>query len=188
LFVVGASGDLNGGGQPGGAPDAVWQDAIGAFTLTDGGDTISLLDADGNLVASANYEDGNVFGAGVAHELAIGNAHANGQTTDAHTIAATTPFGTDFGSPGRRGDTEFPLVTPALSTAISGLGPDFSITFPSTSAVTYTLWSSPNLGTWQPFGGMPPLIGDGGPGVFTFPLPGDDRFFYQIQLRYAAPD
>ncbi len=187
LFVLGASNDLN-GAAPGGAPDTVWEATIGDFTLTNTGDSIIILDENQDLVASLHYEDGNPYGIGVSLELATGNAHPNGQTHDGHYLEATTPFGTDFGSPGRRGDTQFPMVVPALATAISGLGPDFSITFPSTPAVTYTLWSSPTLAGWQPFDGMPPLIGDGGPGLFNFPLPEDDRYFYRLHLNYAAPE
>jgi hypothetical protein len=188
LFVVGVSGDLN-GGQPGGAPDAVWQDTIGDFTLTDGGDTVTVLDADGNPVASANYENGNVFGAGVAHELAIGNAHPNGQTTDAHTIAASKPFGTNTGSPGTRGGTQFPLTPLRLTTSLAGQNPVLTIGFSTQAAVTYRLWHSPDLvAAWAPVPGSVPLVGSGTEGSFIVELPGDPAGFYRISYGYAAPE
>lgn len=187
LFVIGVSNDLN-DTAPGGAPDAVWQDTFGDFTLTNTGDSIIILDDNGDFVASMIYEDGNPFGTGVSFELAIGNAHPSGQTQDVDYVASTTVFDDDFGSPGTRGSTQFPVLAPALTTAISGLGPDFSITFPTAPAVTYTLWHSPQLEGWQPFNEIAPLIGDGGPGVFTFPLPEDARHFYQVHLNYAAPE
>lgn len=187
LFVVGVGNDLN-GAAPGGAPDAVWQNAFGDFTLTNTGDSLIILDGNGDFVASVIFEDGNPFGTGVSFELATGNAHPNGQTQDVHYVASTTPFGTDFGSPGTRGNTQLPVIAPALDSSVSGLGPDFTITFPSTPAVTYTLWRSPTFDGWQLFEGMAPVIGDGGPGVFTFPLPQDDRHFYRVHLRYAAPE
>jgi hypothetical protein len=185
LFVVAVSNDIN-GAAPGGAPDAVWQDASGDFTLTNTGDYVIILDDDGDYVASVIYADGDLFGTGVSFELATGNAHPNGQTQDLHYVASTTPFGTDYGSPGIRGETGFPVIAPTLSAAVSI--PDFLITFPTTPAVTYTLWNSPTLGGWQLLGGMPPLIGDGGPGVFTIPLPEDDRHFYRVLSEYAAPE
>lgn len=189
LFVVGVSGDLNGGGQPGGTPDAVWLDTIGDFTLTDGGDTVSVLDADGNLVASANYENGNVFGTGVAHELAIGNAHPDGQTTDAHTIAAIKPFGANKGSPSTRGGSGFPLTPLHPTTSLTGVDPVLSIGFPTQAAVTHRLWNSPDLlEQWQPVPGINPLVGDGTAASFNVPMPDDPAGFYRVSYGYAAPE
>jgi hypothetical protein len=188
LFVVGVSGDLN-GGQPGGAPDAVWLDTIGDFTLTDTGDTVTVLDAGGNPVTSANYEDGNTFGTGVAHELSIGNAHPKGQTTDAHTIAAIKPFGTNAGSPGTRGGSQFPLSPLRLTTSLAGQNPFLTIGFSTQPAVTHRLWHSADLvAEWLPVPGIDPLVGSGAEASFIIPLPGEPAGFHRIGYGYTAPE
>ena len=57
LFVVGVGNNLN-GAAPGGAPDAVWQNTSGDFTLTNTGDSVIILDENGDFVASVIFEDG----------------------------------------------------------------------------------------------------------------------------------
>ena len=186
LFVVGSSGDLNGGGVPGGAPDAVWQDNVDPLTLTDGGDTISIIDADGNLVASVSYD--NPSTPGVSLELIEGNQHPIGQTAEPDYAGSITPFGSDFGSPGTRGATLFPVVAPTVSVELSGNNPDMTLTFPTAPAVNYTLWRSLHLDDWQLFEGMPPVIGDGEDGLFTFPLTNEPAEFYKVFLNYPAAE
>jgi hypothetical protein len=185
LFVVGSSGDLN-GAAPGGAPDAVWTDDVGNLTLTNTGDTISLLDANGDLVASVAYADGDPFGVGVSLELAVGNAHPNGQTSGDDYVASVTPFGADWGSPGTRGATQYPLPDPALG--VEQQGDDLHLDFPTVPAVSYQLWRSLNLDDWFEVGAMDPVIGDGEEGGFTFPLPVEDAEFYRLELRYPAAE
>ncbi len=184
LFVVGVSSDLN-GAAPDGAPDAVWQDTFGDLTLTNSGDTIYLLDDQNDLVASVTYEDGSLFGAGVAFELAEGNQHRNGQTSESDYLASETTFAADLGSPGTRGASSFPL--PALHPVPSLPGNDFALHFTSVPAVTYTLSESPDLDAWSEAQEIPPFIGDGSPANFIFSRPGVDRYFYSIQHDYAAP-
>jgi len=184
LFVVGVSDDLN-GGAPGGAPDAVWTNSFGNFTLTNGGDTISVLDADGDLVALADYSDTAPFGNGTAMEIAIANAHPNGQTVETDHLESTTPFAADEGSPGTRGDSQFPLFPTPVEPIISGNPADLTLAFDAAAAVTYALTESTDLGSWSDTVDL--LIGQGTPDDFTFPLPPDPAGFYQLDFDYAAP-
>ncbi|MGB1131004.1 MAG: lamin tail domain-containing protein [Haloferula sp.] len=190
LFVVGVSGDLN-GGEAGGAPDAVWSDTVGDMTLTNTRDVISIIDDNGDFVTSIAYDDGDPFGAGVSLELVTANQHPSGQTLyTVHVpdqyVASQTPFGNDLGSPGTRGQSQFPLPPVNLTPTLTG--GDIELSFPTTPAVTYTLWDSPDLDTWNEVQGESPIIGDGLDADFTFLRPNDDQYFYRIDYDYPAPE
>ncbi len=185
LFVVGVSGDLNGGGNPGGAPDAVWTDETGDLTLTNSGEIIGILDANGDLVASTAYE-GSAISPGTSREIHIANGHPSGQTDDTRYSASVTAFGADLGSPGTRGSSTFPLVVPTVEISTSVAPAELSFDFATRPAVTYSLWKSPDLDAWSPVEDLEPWIGDGGGAAFVLPMPGDPSLFYQIRLRYAA--
>lgn len=186
LFVVGVSNDLNGGGEPGGIPDAAWTDDSGDLTLTNGGDFIYLFDTNHDLVASISYENGNPFGVGVALEIATGNAHPSGQTLQSDYVESLTAYGADFGSPGTRGESQYPLPNTPLQPSI--IGSDLHLTFPTATAVTYALWDSALLDDWDEVLSEDPVIGDGLDAEYTFPLPGDDAYFYRLEYDYAAPE
>ena len=183
LFVVGVSADLN-GGAPDGAPDAVWTDGLGDLTLTNSGDTISVIDANGGLVASVRYNNGDPFGVGVALELAVATQHPDGQPTEPDYVASVMAFGNDKGSPGTRGESEFPVTAPNLSIGMSG--DDVVLSFSTDTAVTYTLWCSSDLVAWQAFQGKAAMVGDGEEGSFDFPVPEDFPVFYRVVCGYAA--
>ena len=185
LFVIGVSADLN-GAAPGGTPDAVWSDSVGDLTLTNTRDVISILNQNGDLVASIAYDDGDPFGAGVALEIAVGNRPLNGQTYGSDYVESLTPFGSDFGSPGLRGESQFPL--PGCSLDPQLLGDDIELIFPASRAVTYTLWNSGDLDDWNEVLTADPIIGSGSEAQFTVPKPDDDAFFYQLVHDYAAPE
>ncbi|BCX49173.1 conserved hypothetical protein [Haloferula helveola] len=183
LFVVGVSGDLN-GGEPGGTPDAVWTDDIGDLTITNTSDAIFILDADGDLVCRVAYEDGDPYGVGVALEIATGNAHPNGQTVDTDYVESLTPFGTDFASPGTRGESQFPLPDCRLDPTLNGN--DIELLFPTGRAITYVLWESPDLSGWNLAPGESPVIGDGMAASFLVPADEPANFF-RLDFDYVAP-
>lgn len=187
LFVVGVSADLN-GAAAGGIPDAVWQNGSGDLTLTNSGDTISVIDADGELVASVSYYDGDPFGVGVALELMVGTGHPSGQTVEADYVASATPFGSDHGSPGVRGTTQFVAELPSGEIILSGEPPEITYVFNTQSAVTYKLWTSPDLEDWSVSQALAPVIGDGDDGSFIFPIPDEEREFYRLGYGFAAPE
>ncbi|MEM0895296.1 MAG: lamin tail domain-containing protein [Verrucomicrobiota bacterium] len=186
LFVVGGSGDVNGGAD-GGVPDAVWSDSVGTLFLTDTGDTISVLDDSGYLVASVTYGE-DPFGVGVALEIDVANTHLNGQTEENDYVASTTAFGADLASPGTRGESHYPLHETQLTFGPDNGAPDMVLEFPSARAVTYRLWKSHNLASTSLIGGLAPVIGDGETAAFTFPVPLATREFYQLHYDYAAPE
>jgi len=191
LFVIGVSGDLN-GGDPGGVPDAVWSDTVGDMTLTNTRDVISILDDNGDLVTSIAYEDEieSPVDSGVSLEIAVGNQHPTGQTYYTEHINeqyahSVTPFGDDFGSPGTRGSSKFPLPGCMLQSTLEG--DDLVLAFSATRAVTYTLWDSPDLDDWDEALSEDPIVGNDLGADFTFLRPIDDRFFYRVDHDYAAP-
>ncbi len=185
LFVVGVNSDLNGGGQPGGVPDAVWTDVDGDMTLTNTGDTIILFDDNDDPVASVVYGDVDDDD-GMALEILVANQHPNGQTIQASYAFSATPFGADLGSPGTRGDSQFPLPDPGTAVEIDGS--DLSIAFTAARAVTYTLWDSPDLDDWDETPGETPVVGDGIDAAFELTLPLDPARFYRLVHDYAAPE
>jgi hypothetical protein len=81
-----------------------------AMTLTNSDDEIGLYRPDDTLINKVRYTDGDHFGAGVAHELALAGAGTplvtNGPIPGFDFIAAATtlPLG-NFGSPGTPGST-----------------------------------------------------------------------------------
>lgn len=185
LFVIGVSGDLN-GGAPGGEPDAVWTDTVGDLTITNGSDVISILDDNGDIVTFVAYADGSPFGPGVSLEIAVGNEHPDGQTFGDDYVESQTAFGADFGSPGTRGESQFPPPPTSLVPSIEA--DDLMLTFTAAPAVTYVLWDSPDLQGWNVVPEESPIIGTGLEAVFTLSLPMDDAFFYRLEHDYAAPE
>lgn len=183
LFVVGVSADLN-GVQPGGQPDAVWSDASGDLTFTNTGDIISVLDANRNLAASVAYTSSAVI-PGKSLEISVANAHAHGQTSDLDCAVSTTAFGNDFGSPGTRGDSGFPLLPVSITPTLAGS--DLHLAFPTARAVTYVLWSSPDLIDWNAVLTEDVVVGDGSENEFTLPRPMDPHYFYRLGHDYEAP-
>lgn len=184
LFVVGVSGDVN-GGAPGGVPDAVWVDGPGDLTLTNTGDTIILFDNNDDPVASIHYGDLDDDD-GLALEIAVGNSHPNSQTLQSDYTFSTTAFGADFGSPGTRGDSQFPVPDPGAGASITE--DDLLICFNAARAVTYALWDSPDLDDWDETPGETPVVGDGQEASFDFLLPNDPARFYRLIHDYAAPE
>lgn len=184
LFVVGRVADVN-GGAPGGATDAIWNEPGATLTLTNTGDTIILFDDNDDPVASVHYGDLDDDD-GLALEISVANAHPNGQTVQGDYAFSATPFGADFGTPGTRGDSRFPLPDPAPTSSISG--GDLFIGFTAGLAVTYTLWDSPDLANWNETPGESPIVGDGLEASFDLLLPVDPARFYRLVHDYAAPD
>ena len=184
LFVVGVSADIN-GGAPGGVPDAVWVDGPGNLTLTNTGDTIILFDGDGDPVASVHYGDLDDDD-GLALEIAVANGHPKGQTLQSDYVFSTTAFGNDFGSPGARGDSQFPLPDPRPGASITD--DDLSISFAAARAVTYTLWDSPDLDDWDETPGEDSVIGANMEASFDLLLPNETMRFFRLVHDYAAPE
>ncbi|MBT8444254.1 MAG: VPLPA-CTERM sorting domain-containing protein [Gammaproteobacteria bacterium] len=104
------------------------------MALTNGDDEIGLYRPDDMLINKVAYDDGDWFGAGIAHELATIGAMVNtltlGPTLGDDFVAATSslPLG-NFGSPGGPGNTRIdvpPVPLPAgawlLMSALGMLG------------------------------------------------------------------
>jgi len=89
----------------------------GAMALTNGDDEIGLYRPDDLLINQVIYSDGDNFGAGIAHELAVISASlpvvTTGPTAGADFIAASGMLNLgNFGSPGAAGNTQ--LNAPAV--------------------------------------------------------------------------
>ena len=91
----------------------------GSMALTNGDDEIGLYGLNELLINKVAYTDGDQFGAGIAHELAILNtttpALTFGPALGSDFVAASLalPFG-NFGSPGISGNTQVELSTVPL--------------------------------------------------------------------------
>ena len=96
------------GGGLGFAPDYRYG---GSMALTNSSDEILLLSPDDVLLQALRYDDGDAFGAGVAHELLFGDRSDDeslGPQAGADYQAAVVPLADgNFGSPGRPGTTLF---------------------------------------------------------------------------------
>jgi len=110
-FAVLSSSD---GSALGYTPDFIYASGM---TLTNGDDEIALYRPDGLLIQKAAYDDGDFFGAGIAHELTRIDPLTPNQTTGPAVgmdfVAANGVLGNgNFGSPGLRGNTriELPVV------------------------------------------------------------------------------
>lgn len=184
LFVVGVSGDLNGGGEPGGEPDTVWADTIDDLTLTNTGDTISVINANGDLVASVSYDDDTPLPIGVSLELTVLNIHPNGQTVRSDYVESVTPFGTDFASVDALGSSTMPLGVIPLH--VVQVGADLQISFAAAPAVTYELMECSDLplNSWTAVPGQSLIIGDGSEADFTVPIPITPMHFYRLEYSY----
>jgi hypothetical protein len=92
-------------------PDYVYGSSM---SLTNTDDEIALYRPDDSLIHKALYSDGDFFGDGVAHELAVaarGTPLVVGPTGGADFVASTTPMPLgNFGSPGFAGNTHLPLL------------------------------------------------------------------------------
>ncbi len=101
------------------------------MTLTNTDDEIGLYRPDGTLIHKLGYDDGDAFGAGIAHELGVLDPNTptivQGPVTGADFIAASgmLPFD-NFGSPGFAGNTQVGFAAVPLPAGIwllaSGLG------------------------------------------------------------------
>jgi hypothetical protein len=112
-FAVFASAD---GTALGIAPDYVYG---GGMALTNTDDEIGLYRPDDTLINKVAYSDGDLFGAGIAHELAVLDGTTPvltfGPTLGAHFVAATQALALgNFGSPGAAGNTQIDLPTVPL--------------------------------------------------------------------------
>jgi hypothetical protein len=103
-----------------------------AMALTNSSDEIQLLGPGNLLLQSLSYDDGDAFGAGVAHELLSGDrvdgVSLGPQAGSDYGPAAAVLTDDNFGSPGRPGTTVFtapviPLPPAAwlFGTALAGL-------------------------------------------------------------------
>jgi hypothetical protein len=101
-----------------------------ALTITD--DEIGLYRPDGTAIHKLTYDDGDFFGAGIAHELTLLNpatpAILTGPSTGADFIAATTMLLFDnFGSPGYAGNTAIDLTTVPVPASVWMFGSALSM-------------------------------------------------------------
>lgn len=64
-------------------------------------------------------------------------------------------------------------------------GPDFSVSFTSSAARFYTLYSTTNLagGAWSPVSAQTDIAGSGGVDTLTDPAPADAQRFYRVSVR-----
>ena len=105
-------------------PDYVYG---GSMALTNTDDEIGLYRADGSAIHRLAYDDGDFFGAGIAHELdtldAVTPAFVNGPASGTVFIAATAllPLG-NAGSPGFAGNTKIDLPTVPVPASVWMLG------------------------------------------------------------------
>jgi hypothetical protein len=83
----------------------------GSMALTNSSDEILLLGPGDSLLQALRYDDGDAFGAGVAHELLFGDrdsAQSFGPQAGSDYRAASAALAEgNFGSPGRAGNTVF---------------------------------------------------------------------------------
>jgi len=125
-FLVLSNGDGSGLGF---VPDYLYG---GSMALTNTSDEIRLLGPGDRLLQSLSYDDGDAFGAGVAHELLFGDRSGSesfGPRSGTDYGAATAALAAgNLGSPGAPGTTAFsaPIVPvpPAIwlfATALAGL-------------------------------------------------------------------
>jgi len=127
-FAVFSSSD---GTSLGITPDYIYG---GSMALTNTSDEIGLYRLDNTVIHKVAYDDGDNFGAGIAHELDVLNSMTptlvNGPVSGTDFIAATAilPFN-NFGSPGFAGNTNINLAAVPLpasvwmfATALSALG------------------------------------------------------------------
>ena len=110
----------NDGAALGFTPDFVYGSGM---TLTNGEDEIALYRPDGLLIQKALYDDGDFFGAGVAHELMrvdpVTPVETRGPTAGADFLAATSGLGNmNLGSPGLAGNTIIDLPVVPLPPAV----------------------------------------------------------------------
>ena len=116
-FAVFSSSD---GSSLGISPDYIYGSSM-ALTNTD--DEIGLYQADGTAIHQLRYDDGDNFGAGIAHELNVLDwmtpTVVNGPSAGTDFIAATAmlPF-SNFGSPGFAGNTSIDLAPVPLPASI----------------------------------------------------------------------
>ncbi len=83
----------------------------GSMSLTNTDDEILLIGSANQVLQSLKYSDGDAFGAGVAHELILGDSSKSellGPNLGGDYRFATDSLNLDnFGSPGRGGNTQF---------------------------------------------------------------------------------
>lgn len=112
-FAVFSSSD---GTSLGITPDYIY---AGSMVLTNTDDEIGLYRLDDTLIHKVAYDDGDNFGAGIAHEMGVLNAMTptlvNGPAAGTDFVAATAmlPFN-NFGSPGFAGNTSIELAAVPL--------------------------------------------------------------------------
>lgn len=94
----------------------------GSMALTNSSDEILLLSPDEILLQALRYDDGDAFGAGVAHELKFGDRSGDeslGPQAGADYQAAVALLAEgNFGSPGRPGTTLFEAAIVPLPPAV----------------------------------------------------------------------
>ncbi len=116
-FAVFSSSD---GTSLGILPDYIYG---GSMALTNTDDEIGLYRPDGTVIHQVIYDDGDFFGAGIAHELGILDLMTPtvviGPMSGTDWIAATSmlPFG-NFGSPGFAGNTAIDLAAVPLPASV----------------------------------------------------------------------
>lgn len=93
---------------------AVDYDYGGAMSLTNGADAIVLVGTEATELFRLSYDDGDYFGAGIAHELLppfAGRSFASGPGMGQDYVAATAPLALgNFGSPGGPANGGLPRV------------------------------------------------------------------------------
>jgi len=110
-------------------PDYVYG---GSMALTNTDDEIGLYRQDGTAINQLSYDDGDFFGAGIAHELAVLNSITpdilTGPVSGTDFIAATAmlPFN-NTGSPGFAGNTTIDLATVPLPASVWMFGSALSM-------------------------------------------------------------
>ena len=110
-------------------PDYVYG---GSMALTNTDDEIGLYRQDGTAINQLSYDDGDFFGAGIAHELAMLNpatpAHLAGPVSGSDFIAATAMLPLEnIGSPGFAGNTTIDLATVPVPASIWMFGSALSM-------------------------------------------------------------
>ncbi len=125
-FAVFSSSD---GTSLGFSPDYIY---AGSMALTNTDDEIGLYRLDDTVIHKVTYDDGDNFGAGIAHELGVLNALTptlvSGPLAGSDFIAATSmlPFN-NFGSPGFAGNTSIELAAVPLPAGIWMFGSALSL-------------------------------------------------------------